>query len=274
MSSSRPVPKIALGQLPPPNAKKDKPSSSIGNGFVSPLTSPKKVKLNMPGIEESDSESSDSEMIIVEESKLNTAFINSSVNDNDDSMIIEEAKPINIPQGQKRKSKEDLSDPFDFNETDSDSKIDSKAKRLRSEFSLLRHKESKSKISELLAAKGNTPQPKYRPTWNDDNVDDEEEEFKTTTRTATAEYKSSNTSKQSTIFGRHASAPTLQSRPTPFSAERSSLMKVNQAQACLKRGEQEDFTQDFDYFMTVMETKGAPENTVFLRFVMQIHKIV
>jgi hypothetical protein len=70
MNPSRPVPKIAPGQLPPPSAKDDKPLSiSPGSGFVSPLTSPKKIKLNIPGIEESDSEDSDNEMIIVEDSK-------------------------------------------------------------------------------------------------------------------------------------------------------------------------------------------------------------
>jgi hypothetical protein len=262
MNPSRPVPKIAPGQLPPPSAKDDKSLSiSPGSGFVSPLTSPKKIKLNIPGIEESDSEDSDNEMIIVEDSKptpLEAASKNSSTNDNDESMIIEEAKPTSIQQGQKRKSNQDSNDPFDFNETDSS--MDSKAKRLRSEFSLLRHKESNSKVNQLLAGKNKTSQPKYRPTWNDDANDDEEEKISTR---KVSDYKSSSSSKQSTSFGRHVSAPTLPSRPNPLITERS-LKNVNQAQACLRSGEREDFTQDFDYFMTEMEKEGVSENIVFL----------
>lgn len=51
-------------------------------------------------------------------------------------MIIEEEEPVDVQLGKKRKSNED--DPFAFNETES--KAVPKAKRLRTEFSLLRHK--------------------------------------------------------------------------------------------------------------------------------------
>jgi hypothetical protein len=276
------LPKIAPGQLPPPNSKDDKslPLQS-GSGFLPPFSSPKKPKLNIAGIEESDSEgSTDDEMIIVEDTPPIIKNPNTTI-DNDTSMIIEEEKPTNIQQGQKRKSDElDKEDPFDFNETDSS--IASKAKRVKPEFSLLRHKQLNSKVKSELSAVKKTPQPKYRPTWNDKKDDDEEEEGEEEEiRSLSQEYKSSSnstTTKQSTSFTRQTSAPSLaasssrpkSSNPSSFVDQRS-LKRVSQAQACLKSGEQEDFTQDFDYFMTVMEKEGTTENTIFLRFVKYIY---
>uniref|UniRef100_A0AC35GRR9 WAPL domain-containing protein n=1 Tax=Panagrolaimus sp. PS1159 TaxID=55785 RepID=A0AC35GRR9_9BILA len=271
------LPKIAPGQLPPPNSKDDKslPLQS-GSGFLPPFSSPKKPKLNIAGIEESDSEgSTDDEMIIVEDTPPAPIIKNPNTTiDNDTSMIIEEEKPTNIQQGQKRKSDElDKEDPFDFNETDSS--ISSKAKRVKPEFSLLRHKQLNSKVKNELSAVKKTPQPKYRPTWNDKKDDDEEEEGEEEEiRSLSQEYKSSSsstTTKQSTSFTRQTSAPSLAasssrpkfSNPSSFVDQRS-LKRVSQAQACLKSGEQEDFTQDFDYFMTVMEKEGTTENTIFL----------
>jgi hypothetical protein len=97
------LPKIAPGQLPPPNSKDDKPLPlQSGSGFLSPFSSPKKPKLNIAGIEESDSEgSTDDEMIIVEDTPPAPIIKNPNTTiDNDTSMIIVEEKPINIQQGQ------------------------------------------------------------------------------------------------------------------------------------------------------------------------------
>uniref|UniRef100_A0AC34GWS9 WAPL domain-containing protein n=1 Tax=Panagrolaimus sp. ES5 TaxID=591445 RepID=A0AC34GWS9_9BILA len=272
MNPARPLPKIAPGQLPPPIAKDGKSLSiQTGSGFSSPLTSPKKPKLNIAGIEESDSEgSTDDEMIIVEDTPpapVAVAVTKNLTPDSDVSLIIEEEKPANIQQGQKRNSNQrDEEDPFVFNESDSSNAA--KAKRLRSEFSLLRHKQSNSKVKNELSAVKKSPQPKYRPTWNDNNDDEDADEEEEEMKSSSQELKSSNNTNQSASFTRQTSAPTLASRPkasNPSSfLDQRSLKRVSQAQACLKSGEQEDFTQDFDYFMTVMEKEGTTENTIFL----------
>ena len=209
-------------------------------------------------------------------------------------MVIEEAKPplpsppkasnanagSNLPsshisQGQKRKSDsvtatktEKATDAFEFD----DFAVPSQplAKKQKTQFSVTSRREANRHIFPAIK----TNSVAYRHTWSDDDKKPEQP-MKPSAPVASSSRPIS--SKQggstSTHFSRQPSAPELSARPQmklprpPSFNANSRFGTSRQAQRCLESGERDDFTQDFEYFLTTIGKPDATENTQYLRYV-------
>uniref|UniRef100_A0AC34PVY1 WAPL domain-containing protein n=1 Tax=Panagrolaimus sp. JU765 TaxID=591449 RepID=A0AC34PVY1_9BILA len=276
--SSRKIPNIAPGELPPPTSENEKKVTLEVNvktsmTRTSSIKSP--VKYNCPGIEESDEELSDDEMIIEEDKPLQLpspptfAVPQLPVNAPD-------VKPSTAQQAVKRKSDlvgstaqeltKDSNDPFSFKDEESKPL----AKKQKAQFSVTARKGMNKDL--IFSKKPNSMT--YRHTWTDE-VDDD-----APLTSSTMSYKPRTIDvKPSTRLTKQPSAPELPNKPAATKLYRPPSFSINTKsrntrQKCLESGEQEDFSQDLQYFLSTLNDPNAAENSKFLSLQSIVKKAV
>uniref|UniRef100_A0A7E4UTC7 WAPL domain-containing protein n=1 Tax=Panagrellus redivivus TaxID=6233 RepID=A0A7E4UTC7_PANRE len=281
---ARSVPKIAPGQCPPPTSSATNSPTKSGK-TASPTfkvpNSPVKRPLPSLGVEDSLSESSDSDSDMIIEPASSGSSVTFKVpeppkatvrkpivpadDDDDDSMIIEEAAPSSSGAIKRKSSPSSGSDAGGTS-----------SKKQKPSFSIARHREGHKNV---FAA--NKPQSsKYQHTWSSRPLSSGGPSAFTAPndKPSSSTASSSAASSSSSTFKRMNSAPSTASSSSSSSKSTTSTFKkhvsAKETKSVTERGELEDFAQDMEYFFSSMNKPDATENTQYLSLQSLVKKAV